>query len=333
MTTIPTAQEILCLYLYGQKTPPSDLKSDVLIRAEGLGEEPAIVDINEYMTTGGGRFVKVESFRYVRNFLAGNDSAYIKEKVLPGIYSAKKLLDIYEVSEKDRELGIQQYSLGLWDTDYIDRSYVFGSGNFKINDDAKFIVNSDGSREIIDIAVVPAEDNFDFTSDSRPAQITNWMTKERLDPSNIGRKVPIIFTGEITGKQDLTGEDWYALEISHSLSQIGKQPDDWLIKWPVGGVDFTALMIQFAIAGIIDYKDSAGRFIYYDGISPTNDGTLNAEDGLGKVNSRGTLYDGAVALIGGGGNDQLNATDKNDELYGGTGDDTLDGGSGKLLTD
>lgn len=122
MTTIPTAQEILCLYLYGQKTPPSDLKSDVLIRAEGLGEEPAIVDINEYMTTGGGRFVKVESFRYVRNFLAGNDSAYIKEKVLPGIYSAKKLLDIYEVSEKDRELGIQQYSLGLWDADYIDRS-------------------------------------------------------------------------------------------------------------------------------------------------------------------------------------------------------------------
>lgn len=154
------------------------------------------------------------------------------------------------------------------------------------------------------------------------------MTKERLDPSNIGRKVPIIFTGEITGKQDLTGEDWYALEISHSLSQIGKQPDDWLIKWPVGGVDFTALMIQFAIAGIVDYKDSAGRFIYYDGISPTNDGTLNAEDGLGKVNSRGTLYDGAVALIGGGGNDQLNATDKNDELYGGTGDDTLDGKAG-----
>ena len=75
--TMPTAQEILCLYLYGQKTPPANIKTDILIRPEGVGQVSLNVDMNEYMTTGGGRFVKVESFRYVRNFLAGNDSAYI----------------------------------------------------------------------------------------------------------------------------------------------------------------------------------------------------------------------------------------------------------------
>ena len=68
-----------------------------------------------------------------------------------------------------------------------------------------------------------------------------------------------------------------------------------------------------------DYKDAEGRFVYYDGVSPTHNGTLNATVGLAKVQYRGTLYDGAVALIGGGGNDRLSGADKSDYLLGGAG--------------
>jgi hypothetical protein len=50
--TMPTAEEIVCLYLYGQKTPPVDLKTEALIRPAGVGAT-VDVDINKFMTTGG----------------------------------------------------------------------------------------------------------------------------------------------------------------------------------------------------------------------------------------------------------------------------------------
>ena len=64
---MPTAEEIVSLYLFGQETPPADLKTDQWIRPPGDGKQTKEVDVNEYMTIGGGRFVKVENFLYVRN--------------------------------------------------------------------------------------------------------------------------------------------------------------------------------------------------------------------------------------------------------------------------
>jgi hypothetical protein len=49
--TMPTAEEVVCLYLYGQMTPPADLKTEALIRPAGVGA-PVDVDMNEFMTTG-----------------------------------------------------------------------------------------------------------------------------------------------------------------------------------------------------------------------------------------------------------------------------------------
>lgn len=195
--TIPTAEEIVSQYLYGQKTLPSDLKSADLIRQKGDGE-PISVDMNEFMTTGGGRFVKVEDFRYVRNFLGGHDEAYLKngQRLQAGIYSPDALLKAYNKNpETDGVLPVYQYNLGVFDEDYADRAYVFGSMGFKINDSARFIVHEDGSREIQKIAVEAVKDNFDYKSDNLAAIITNWITATRIDPSGIGRKVPIVFNG------------------------------------------------------------------------------------------------------------------------------------------
>ncbi|WP_283164673.1 calcium-binding protein [Marinobacter sp. M4C] len=323
--TMPTAEEILCLYLYGQKTPPApaDLKSDTLIRPTGDGQEPLIVDLDEYMTTGGGRFVGVENFRYVRNFLAGSD--YI-EKLQPGTYTTKELRDAYEITPEEGRLSIQQYYLGITAYDYMDRAYVFGTSGFEIEEHTKFIVNPNGSREILGIEVVPVNEDFDFVSTSWAAKVTNGMTEDRIDPSGIGRTVPIIFKDSLLNdnKQNLTGEDWNRLDQDNSQSEVGNiffRYGQFLHPVPraIPVASFAALMVRFAASGIIDYKDAEGRFVYYDGVSPTNNGILNAADGLDKVQYQGALYGGAVALMGGAGNDTLN---------GGAGDDTLKGGAG-----
>lgn len=269
---MPTAEEAICLYLYGQKTPPADLKSEQLIREPGNGSVPLEVDINEYMTTGGGRFVKVENFNYVRNFLAGSDyTASLK----PGVYTRDQLLEAYGLQKEGGsggQLDRIQYYFGINDQDYMDRAYVFWSTKFKINSDAEFIINPDGSREILNIAVVPVNDNFDYESTTLPAQITNWLTKNRIDPSGIGRTVAIEFRGAIANKQCYTGEDWYAMDVANKLDSM---------KYYAGMTDliasrfaFERLYLRILQSGIVDYKDSEGHFVYYDGKSPTNSGTL-----------------------------------------------------------
>ena len=285
-----------------------------------MGATPALVDANEYMTSGGGRFVKVENFNYVRNFLAATD--YPGKTLAAGTYTRDQLLAAYGIGAG--VLGTKQYFLGMNDADYIDRAYVFGSGEFEINADAKFVINADGSREILDIAVVPRNDNFDFTSTSVPAQITNALTESRIDPSGIGRSVPIIFTGTVANKVSLTGEDWYAMDASNTLDKWGLWAS--MAMSPTAIIDFSVLMVEIAASGIIDYKTAEGEFVYYDGKSPSNSGSLDALTGLAKVQLQGTLYDGSSALIGGGGNDRLTGWIMSDRLYGGDGNDRLDGG-------
>jgi len=325
---MPTAVEAVSMYLFGQKYPPADLKTDALIRPLGKGADALIVDKNEYMTTGGGRFVKVENFRYVRNFLAATD--YPGVSLAPGVYTRDQLLQAYQ---KEGKLSAWQYYLGVQDDDYSDRAYVFGSTDFEIVPDAKFIVNPDGSREIVDIAVQPMADNFDYESSNAVAAITNWLTKDRIDPSGIGRTVPIEFSGTVLNRQVLTGEDWFALETANKLSELGKLLDADPSNLPSAILDFALVLKRLMTSGVIDYKDPDGRFVYYDGAAPGNNGTLNAADGLGKVQYRGAIYDGAVALLGGDGNDVLNATKKSDELFGGAGHDTLSASSGDDLLD
>jgi hypothetical protein len=224
------------------KNPPANLKTDVLIRPVADGEVPLIVDVNEYMTIGGGRFMKVENFPFVRNFLASSDTVY-QTKLQPGTYTADELLLACNKATKDQvakgtagRLSIKQYYLGVTDIDYQDRAYIFGSESYKINPEARFIVNADGSREIRDIAVVPVDDNFDFKSDSIPAQITNFLTKDRLDPSGIGRTVVIKYTGSITEKQNLTQKDSFRLEALNLASQVYKVFEAGIS--PSGIIDF-----------------------------------------------------------------------------------------------
>jgi hypothetical protein len=72
--SIPTAKEILSWYLYGQSTPPApnDLRDDRFIRPKGIAGPPRPVDSQDYMRNGGGRFVGIGNFNFVRNFLQGS---------------------------------------------------------------------------------------------------------------------------------------------------------------------------------------------------------------------------------------------------------------------
>lgn len=155
--SIPTAKEILSQYLYGQQTPPApnDLRNDRFIRPKGTDGPPITVNSEDYMRNGGGRFVGIGNFNYVRNFLEGSD--YTKATVnpgvsslAPGVYSTVDLLTQYGIIDSDGKIegkiAVSQYFLEPTAADFKDRAYVFGSTQFRINTDARFIVKADGTR-------------------------------------------------------------------------------------------------------------------------------------------------------------------------------------------
>ncbi|MEX5575052.1 calcium-binding protein [Pseudomonas lijiangensis] len=278
------------------------------------------------MTTGAGRFVGIEEFRFVRRFLAGND--YGDKKLPPGTYSTSELLDFYGIKAADRVMSVSGYTRGVDQSDYAERAYVFGTSGYQVNADALFYVGEDGSRAISNVSVEPVDDNFDYEGGGLLAKVTNALTVGDIDPSGIGRTVPIKFTGTVTNRQNLTSADWASLEaLSREKEKIETENQLLLLTGSPGfAAQFAAILGRLVTNDIITYEDSEGRYVVYDGKDINNSGVIDP-DNLNNVTEL-IMYDGA-AVIAGNGNDTLYGTNySNDELYGGAGNDKLDGRKG-----
>ncbi|WP_272493077.1 calcium-binding protein [Atopomonas sediminilitoris] len=331
--TLPTIEQIVSRYLFDTDVPPSNLKDAALIRPAGVAGTAIQVDMNEFMTAGAGRFVGVERFRYVRNFLGGHDDAYLGagQKLAAGVYTRDQLLKAYGKSPDDGVLAVSGYYQGVLDSDYAERAYIFGSGEYQINNDALFYVNEDGSREIVDICVEPKNDNFDYEGGGFLAKFTNYLTKDQIDPSGIGRQVPIVFTGAVSQKLALVGEDWYELDVKSSLADAAELANKATLttSLPYFTGLFAGVIGRLVANDIITYEDPEGRYVIYDGRDVNNNGVIDPTAMLNFTEI--DPYKGA-AVIAGKGNDTLYGTSySNDELFGGDGNDQLDGRSGADL--
>ncbi|AHF69935.1 hypothetical protein PCH70_47820 [Pseudomonas cichorii JBC1] len=324
--SMPTSQQIVSRYLFNQDTPPGNLKDEKLIRPKDAEGDPVYVDMNEYMTTGAGRFVGIEEFRIVRRFLASDD--YGDKKLPPGVYTTAELLDLYGIAQGERILAVSGYTRGVDESDYAERAYVFGTGGYQINADAVFYVGEDGSRSISNIYVEPANDNFDYVGGGPLAQVTNYLTREDIDPSGIGRTVPIEFTGTVVNRLNLTSADWASLEAASREKERIVLENKLLLgtgaPWFVA--QFTALLGRLVADDIITYEDSDGRYVVYDGRDTNNNGVI---DPYALKNVTELIINKGAAVIAGNGNDTLYGTNySNDELYGGDGNDQLDARKG-----
>ncbi|NAS95342.1 HlyJ hemolysin-like protein [Pseudomonas syringae pv. actinidifoliorum] len=154
------------------------------------------------------------------------------------------------------------------------------------------------------------------------------MTESEIDPSGIGRKVPIEFKGVIENKQNFTSADWSSLEAL-SLEKEKADAENKLLLFtgsPWFLAQLAAIYTRLISNGIVTYEDSDGRYVVYDGRDVNNNGVIDP-DALNNVTEL-IMYDGA-AVIAGNGNDTLYGTKySGDELYGGAGNDQLDGRKG-----
>lgn len=166
MSNVLSAEEMTNLYLYGTKIRPSDLLDTNIIRPS-TETTTTSVDINEYMKNGAGRFASPAFFELVKLFFSPTSSA-----LKPGSYSKSDLGGIFGLDYYG--LNLQQWAYADGTDDYAERVYIWNSGEFKISDNARFIVKENGDRYIENFAIEPRdEDNFDFESNDLIAQLGN----------------------------------------------------------------------------------------------------------------------------------------------------------------
>lgn len=92
-------------------------------------------------------------------------------------------------------LNVYQRNVADQTNDYMERVFIWNSMSYKLGDETTFHVNSDGTRVIENLSVVPLleADNFDFNSDD--AGVFNTILAAWTDPWNLGREVSLEFTG------------------------------------------------------------------------------------------------------------------------------------------
>ncbi|WP_439866008.1 calcium-binding protein [Pseudomonas syringae] len=157
------------------------------------------------------------------------------------------------------------------------------------------------------------------------------MTEAEIDPSGIGRKVPIEFKGDIANRRNLTSADWSSLEALSQEKERADAENKLLLVTgsPWFAAQLAAIYSRLISSGVITYEDSEGRYVVYDGSDVNNNGIIDP-DTLKNVTEL-VMYDG-TAVIAGNGNDTLYGTNySGDELYGGAGNDQLDGRKGADL--
>ncbi|MDD5228344.1 MAG: hypothetical protein PHD53_06045, partial [Methylococcales bacterium] len=322
-----TAEEVTNLYLYGIKNLPANIEDEALIRSDPLSEPTSVnVDINEYMTSGPGRFASPAFFDVVEQFFAPLEGELFKlafpasTNLAPGIYSKYDLFTAFGIGKA--WVGIQQSLYDDGQDNYLERAYIWESTAFQIDGNAKFVINADGSRYIQDFGIIPYSvngntENFDLKSDSGFSKLVNFALEPLVDPSGIGRTVDIYFDGTRNLQNMFTHEDYVNAAVTAVL------PNPGLVGTIVGNAfSFTQQL----------FNSGSTRFLYDN--KPILYGT-NGNDSLSasKVNWQDTpllneYKSNGVVLIAGAGDDALTGSTADDYLLGGYGNDTLKGGKG-----
>jgi hypothetical protein len=341
-----TAQEVTNWYLYDQETTPENLVNDNLIRPASVDPEETTIEIDgkDFMETAG-RFAIGSQFELIQRFFyEGGDTLFELAEdgtVIPVITEWEEFTDVGTYSKLELALdkfglpsfgwNMQHYYWRDETDDYAERTYVYNTQEYKISDDAEFIVEADGTKWIKDFAIVPREieeepgqdeddfiarDNFDFQGGGILTNLGNLLLERQVDPSEIGRTVYFDYDqSTIVPDPSYTRSD-YESDVEKRESFI--KGSNFLVL----NNQINQLTNDLFDRGVTEFLDDKDRPIFYgteqsDSLSPSDFDAPKLESSL----------DNGVVLIGGGGNDVINSNSGNSELYGGNGDDQLSGAS------
>jgi len=340
-----TTEQIVTQYLFGTTTKPANLEDADLIRPDEI--TTLDIDAAEYMETGPGRFAKLSMVPLVQTFFntgllaptgQRQEFTFDQLRAITGTGT-----DIFGNNGSDR-FRLQQVNYDDGQDDAIARAFAWNSTSFVLRpdtfrdgvatNDVKFVIEADGTRYIENAQLQPFDANFDFESDNIFSRITNYVSKQRVDPSGIGRTVDLKMTnkenapvvslytrGDFNNDLAQSALDYVnsVVGVESGLAYLRKLFDDGVTSFIVDG---KAVIYADNDGGLVDPSDKMNS---YHESAATNGIVFVGSDLDDAV--EGTQNDDR--LFGWDGDDELEGSDGNDELFGGEGNDILQGGKGE----
>ncbi|MFM2315335.1 MAG: hypothetical protein RLZZ04_4613 [Cyanobacteriota bacterium] len=138
------------------------------IRPDGSIPPGLEFDMLDYLTNGAGRYATPSIFPLVDQFF--DASTVIQANTYFGTAEIRAALGLDDPGDEDEEafkqateVAIWQYGTGTLSWDFAERAYIFGTTGFTLDlTNAKFIVGSNGEKNITGMRVKANPDNFDF---------------------------------------------------------------------------------------------------------------------------------------------------------------------------
>src|SRR5690606_19446613 len=135
-------------YLYDASVVPTDLTDEALIRSEENGE-PHSISTSEFMSSGAGRFAVGAMSPLIQAFFETTAASQLE----PGSYSKAEMATFLGLTYYG--FAFQAYEFADGTDDIVERTFVFNSQKFRINDSAVFVVEADGTRHIDNFWIEP----------------------------------------------------------------------------------------------------------------------------------------------------------------------------------
>ncbi len=337
------AETITNLYLWGEKTLPSDLYDRVKTAAyiQSLptinvgGQQVSVVNLtidgHDMMTSGPGRFARLSQFEIVEDFF-DNDSLAAGTYTYSQIIQALHDTQIIDTTYTDT---LQIKHSNRYDNNDLtaERSYIFQNSSYRFgqqNKDAsalRFVIDANGDKYIENAEIFPFDDNFDFEGGGILSDIFNFLTTDDIDPYAIGIRVEFDYNNSTIMPTPVYTRADYEADQAYVSNTTSFLPDDEgqtsvETKYEAAAnytVDGYSIIIGTHEADTLDASDAVGAGLFSDVAV-----LALAGEGADTITG-GTESD---RLYGHEGNDTLQGAENNDTLVGGSGDDTLEGGDG-----
>ena len=344
---LPTIESITNRYLYKQDEIVDNRLNERII--DGKSGKPISVDKSEFMK-GPGRFITAADFSLISKFFIMEGASGITEpreeaffaNLGEGRYTKAEIFERLGYTQNGKAVnrmyaGAKQ-TLGFYDDgkdDLLERAYIWNSTSFKISDNAVFVVDKNGNRTIENFGIEPAKDeDFDFKGGFF-SNLVNPILEAMIDPSGIGKKVNIEFTGKIE-TNTLTREKFFAEKSKKSAFS--------LVNALEVNANLNKLINQLWDSGSIKHLYKNKPIIYGSNKSDDISGTVTLTDvnidqelvapskmgqpGVIKKHILSPYVKNGIAYVAGDGDDRITGTNNNDLFLGGDGNDTLIGKGG-----
>jgi hypothetical protein len=330
------------VFLYGQKTVPQNYSDR--IRDPITAMETVQIDAARFMSASGpGRYALAALAPFVAQFFTnpGSISPAVQSYVASELAAqggtglvAVSVGKLKSLLNNDRlfDIVFQQRGWDAGSADYAARTYIYNTESFFLSDSTVFQFGATASLSRIDgLQIIPRDDNFNFISNSRLAQLgNNLIFRPQIDPYNLSQE---------SDAKNASIERSMALEFVNLQGvATSAQPYD-RASYDAEKARFdsqyslvTSLPATLsAMQGIVTSLENAGSINYF-GAKPVVYGTPYDDEAdyfTGFVPADAFAFTG----VGGPGVDKIDGLVGDDNLLGGKGDDTLRGFQGKDYLD